>query len=364
MTVGRLLGLGSFPLVLAACGPDRPAPASAADSAPVVVTVVESYLTERDSALDIDSPAVWHGPDGQHWMLVTAKQGHLIRVADASNGTFIRDVGQLGDKPGEFNRPNGIAVVDDLLFVVERDNRRVQVLALPAFEPVGSYGAEDLGKPYGITIRRNGPGDYDTWISDNYELVEDQVPPDSALGRRVRQYRVFRSSEGLRVEPVRAFGDTTGPGVLRVVESLMADIALGRLLIAEELEGESQVKVYRLDGTFAGAAIPPRFFPHQAEGIALYACGNREGYWITTDQGTEVNTFHVFERASLSHLGSFRGPRTLNTDGIALTQAAVPGFPSGILFAVHDDGNVAAFDWSRVAEALGLRADCSQPSRH
>jgi 3-phytase len=80
---------------------------------------------------------------------------------------------------------------------------------------------------------------------------------------------------------------------------------------------------------------------------------------VATDQGTDVNTFHVFDRGTLGHLRSFRGRGVLNTDGVALTQAAFPGFAAGGFFAVHDDGNVAAFRWEEVAEPLGLRRDCA-----
>ena len=73
------------------------------------------------------------------------------------------------------------------------------------------------------------------------------------------------------------------------------------------------------------------------------------------------DTFHVFDRTSLAHLGSFRGNTTLNTDGIALTQRSYGDFPSGAFFAVHDDGNVAAFSWAAIADALKLRKDCPGP---
>jgi 3-phytase len=351
----QLLVIG-VPLVSLACrGPAERALAAV----PPPVTIAEAYLTRPDTTADIDSPAVWHGPAGQHWILVTAKATDVIRVVDASTGALVRDVGGEGKEPGRFDRPNGIAVADDFVFVVERDNRRVQVLTLPEFRPIGSYGGRELIKPYGITVRRHGPGDYDTWITDNYELSEGQIPPDSALGRRVKQFRVTVDSTVREAELVRSFGATSGPGVLRVVESLQADPPNGRLLIAEELEGRSQIKVYDLDGRFAGDTIPSRFFPHQAEGIALYWCGERDGYWIATDQGYDANTFHLFDRQSLAHRGSFRGPATLNTDGIALTQVAVPGFPAGFLVAVHDDANLSVFDWTAIGRALGLRTDCA-----
>jgi 3-phytase len=259
------------------------------------------------------------------------------------------------------DRPNGIAVVDDVVFVVERDNARVQVFALPDLESRGTYGDGDLVLPYGIAIVSEGSGSYSTYITDNYELSEDVVPPDSLLDERVRHYRVTVVEESVEAVLVGTFGDTEGDGVLRVVESIAADAVHDRLLVAEEQEGASMIKAYTLGGSFRGELIPEEFFPHQAEGIVLYACGD-QGYWVATDQGEAVNTFHVFDRLTLQHLGSFRGRGVLNTDGVALTQVAFPGFPTGAFFAVHDDGNVAAFRWQDVAGPLGLRSDCTPPA--
>jgi len=38
-------------------------------------------------------------------------------------------------------------------------------------------------------------------------------------------------------------------------------------------------------------------------------------------------------------------------------------FSTGAFYAVHDDGNVAAFSWTAIAGALGLRKDCMLPAR-
>lgn len=348
-------------IVLLGCSDRSADRVEAVPSAPASVEIRESWQTVRDTLLDIDSPAVWHGPGGEHWLLVTAKAGDVIRVHDASTGQLVRDVGVRGSGRGEYIRPNGVALHGDLLWVVERDGRRVQVLRLPEFTPLGVYGVGDLVKPYGVTVVQRADGVYRSWITDSYELVEDSVPPDSALGRRIREYEVRVDGTRATAQLVRTFGDTAGPGVLRVVESIMADAANDRLMIAEELEGRSQLKAYTLDGRFTGDTVPQRFFPNQAEGIVLYACGDTAGYWIATDQGKVVNTYHLFDRTTLAHVGSFGSPTILNTDGIALTQRAFPGFPAGALFAVHDDGGVAAISWATIAEAVGVRQDCMIP---
>jgi 3-phytase len=340
-------------LAIAGCA-GREAPEAAIPTVPVVFT------TARDTADDIDSPAVWHGQAGQHWLLATAKATDVIVIADAADGTLLSRFGSEGRALGQLDRPNGIAVADDLLWVVERDNRRVQVFELPSLESLGTFGDVDLRKPYGIAIAPQGDSRYTVWITDDYEFQEDVVPPDSLLGERVRQYDVAVGGGALQVTLVRTFGETSGPGVLHVVESVAVDPELGRLMIAEEREDNSALIVYDLEGRFADEMIGPEFFPNQAEGIVLYACADSGGYWISTDQGKTDNTFHVFDRATLEHAGSFRVDGVLNTDGVAITQRSFGAFPNGAFFAVHDDGSVAAVSWQSIAAALGLRSDCSE----
>jgi 3-phytase len=351
-------------LSLFACRREAAPPVDGATAARTdsVAALRESWMSARDTLDNIDSPAVWHGPEGEHWVLSTAKATDVLVVNDAATGALVRRLGAGGTGPGQMQRPNGIAITDDLAFVVERDNHRVQVFRLPGFEPLGTFGEKDLRLPYGIALYAEAPGRFVVYVTDNYEMPDESVPPDSLLGERVRQYRVTVGEPGLRAEPIRAFGDTSGPGVLKVVESIAVDLPNQRLLVAEELETGSHIKVYTPEGKFTGQIIGQGLFPNQAEGIILYACGDTAGYWIATDQAMTINTFHVFDRATLRHLGSFRGDSTLNTDGIALTQRGFANFPSGAFYAVHNDGNVAAFSWAAIADALGLRKDCGLPA--
>lgn len=341
-----------------AVGEQEGATPNASDSISTEVAVLEAvFETARDTLDNVDSAAVWHGPAGEHWLLATAKETDVILVTDAATGTILRRIGSEGTGPGEFDRPNGIAVIDNLMWVVERDNARVQIFSLPDFLPLGTFG-EELRTPYGIALLPQEGTEYLAFVSDNYEFEEDVIPADSLLSERVRRYRVSVGAGRVSALLEATFGDTSREGRLRVVESLAADPETGVLLIAEEEEGGSMIKVYSQEGSFSGRIIESSFFPNQAEGIVLYSCPNGEGYWVATDQGTVVNTFHIFHRTNLEHLGSFRGRTVLNTDGIALTQTGFPPFESGAFYAVHDDGSLAAFRWSDIAGALGLRSDC------
>jgi 3-phytase len=216
------------------------------------------------------------------------------------------------------------------------------------------FGANDLKKPYGISVVAAGDDQWDVFVTDAYETAFGGVPPDAELGERVKQFRLHRSTSAVTAHLVRSFGDTGGAGVLRVVESLEVDPAHARILIAEEEETATSIKVYGLDGRFTGRTVGRDLFRHQVEGIALRSCERDAGWWIVSDQGATRTEFHLLQRRSLEPMGAFVGATTANTDGIAIYQQPFSGFPQGALFAVDDDAGVNAFRWNDVARALDL----------
>ena len=330
--------------------------ADAADSVSVAV-VEESFVTRRHTLAIMDSPAIWAGHTGETWIVATGKLTSRLYVSDAATGAPVRTIGRRGSGLGEFRRPNGIAVSGDLLMVVERDNHRVQVLRLPDAKPVASFGEATLSRPYGIAVDNRGNGDLSVFVTDNYEAKNGRALADRDLGERVKRYRVAASNQGLVVTYLGAFGDTAGAGRLLGVESLAVDRDAGILLIADELAVD--VKVYRTDGSFTGQVLWGDVIRHEPEGIALYACGPTEGYWIVTDQHPVENRFLVFHRETFALVGVFTGAAVRNTDGIALVQRPVGSMSAGALYAAHKDRSIAAISWSRIAAALGLRSDCA-----
>ncbi|MCD9029426.1 phytase [Luteimonas sp. BDR2-5] len=337
---------------------DAAAGPAAEREVPVIAEAFVSALTPEDN---IDSPAAWTAPDGAVWVIATAKSTDRLVVYDGATGETRSAFGTAGTGPGQFRRPNGIAVVDDLAVVVERDNHRVQVLRLPDFSHVLTFAADDLVKPYGLWIDRVDDG-YLVYVTDSYDDGEDAngddiLPPFAALDRRVHRYALRPSGDGFAVEALGAFGDTTPEGALRVVESIWGDPANDRLLIAEEDESyANELKVYTLSGEYAGRTIGRDVIQAQAEGIMLKTCADGSGWWITTEQGKGRTVFHLFDRVSLDHVGAVAGGKVANTDGIWLHDAPSKTFPDGALYAVHDDQGIVAFDWRTLADALALPA--------
>src|SRR5690606_15253193 len=253
----RVLAASTLALALAACGAgqgsadaagtgtaaqaedaedraDRAREAARSDGVTAAAAVPEAFATPMTPGDNIDSVASWTGPDGKVLLLATAKSTHRLVVYDGATGALVRHVGERGAGPGQFDRPNGIAVADDLAFVVERDNHRVQVLRLPGMETVAEFGADVLQLPYGLWVNQVDGG-YEVYVTDAYMAGEDAegediLPPLAELDRRVHRFALAAAADGsgYRASHIAAFGDTTPEGALRVVESLWGDAANDR----------------------------------------------------------------------------------------------------------------------------------------
>jgi len=371
LTAALLLLAGCASQPMAGGAADRE-PDEGADHDPLLAktgvphrVVAEAFVTAATPEDNIDSPAAWTTKDGKVWLLATAKAGERLVIYDGDSGATLRTFGTAGQGPGQFKRANGIFVHRDLAFVVERDNHRVQVLALPSLRSLATFGDKDLVQPYGIWLQETQPGRLDVLVTDAYMAGEDAagedvVPPLADLGRRIQRYAVRVDGESVSAEHVGAFGDTGEAGAIRIPESVWGDPANDRLLVSEEDTATgTALREYDLDGKFRGRTIGLGLFKAQAEGIALWTCADGSGYWLATDQFKDRSLFHVFDRRTLQHLGAFAGRQVGNTDGVWLHQAGGARFPKGVFYAVHDDMAVGAFDWRDVAKALSLREDCS-----
>lgn len=360
-------------LLLAACGtqPSRERePDEAGKIEPLLsrhpevrhAVVAEAWISAPVPADNIDSPATWRDVDGTLKVVATAKSSDRLIVFAGGSGARLQSVGGPGRELGKLNRPNGIATIDDkYAFVVERDNKRVQMFALPDFTPLLAFGSDELQKPYGLWVRALD-GAYEVIVSDAYMAGkdargEDVLPPLRQLDHRFRRYSVRRAANGWTAELAGSFGDTEAAGAIRIPESVFGDVANNRLLIAEEdVAAGTRLREYTLDGKYAGRDVGADVYKAQAEGIALMRCKDGGGWWVASDQYEDRTVFHVFARDSLRLVGSFAGRETGLTDGVWMEERGDARFPHGAFFASHLDRSIAAFDWRDIATALQLPA--------
>jgi 3-phytase len=335
-------------------------------SLPAQARVAPVFATRAFAGSNVDSCAVWVAPPGGTSLLfVTEKDGDRVEVFDASTGAQYKPRPFLGGKangsgPDDFNRPNGVWVLyhvpvsggfADVLLVTDQENLRVKVLRLPELSYFGELGSGQVGRGYGIAWYQDG--------RDTFVYITDQEPP-AAFPGKIKKYRLRPQGAGLGADLVAATGSATGTPPLPRVESILADPFHDRLHLCGD-EGGDRVRLFRLDGTYTGTDYGEPQFEYDQEGINLYATGPGAGYLVISDQyrNGSPNQFEVFDRASLAPLGNFQSPSTAklitrNTDGAYLEQRPLPGFPNGAFYAVNDDVNCHAYDWTDVAQAMGL----------
>ena len=119
------------------------------------------------------------------WLLwVTAEQEPPYR--------FVRNWGQLGDQPGQFHDPTGIAATNDEVFVSDSRNGRIQV-----FSHRGEYrrsigepgdGSGQLGRPMNLTIHHG-----ELYVADYWH---DRISVFTLAGNFVRQIGESGSKPG------------------------------------------------------------------------------------------------------------------------------------------------------------------------
>ncbi len=318
-----------------------------------------------------DSLAAIRVGDAVH-VFATAKDGDVLHVFDGAAGRFIKNIGRTGAAPGEFRYPNGVAAAEHpvkldslaeadakggsrrvradasmtrpLIFVVERDNNRVQALWADTHQPAGIFGDDVLNRPYGVaTSWRDG-------VLHLY-VTDTEVAPE----KTVRVFRIALRGDRVHGELIHTFGAKDGPGVIAEAESIVVDDARDRVFLCDE--DSRDVKAYTRDGVFTGDVIAAGYIRGDAEGIVILpadaSADTQAGCIIVTDQQDLMTTWHVFDRQTYQHVAYFTGePLIARTDGICLFDARVGDFNAGLLYAVHNDAAVRAYPLDQIRRLI------------
>ncbi len=315
-------------------------------------TISATFQTLKKENAKLDSPAVWHGPDGENWLLVTANNSNRIYIYDANSGTELDIAAAANINIDIINQPNGISIVDNYLFITGRGDKKVHVSKLPEFRYIGSFGENILSEPFGISVSSDK-------INNQFFIFITDVkvkPVKSDYKSQVHKFSAKIDNDRIFTDLIRTFNSSVENGKLLDVESIIFDSGLNRIYIADESTKKRNVKVYQSNGDFLGKTIGDGIIKYEPEGIAIYTCGNYEGYLLVVDQHDEDNAVHVFNRKTLDWIDSFSIEKTKNTDGIYITQKQLPNFPMGALYIVNNDSNVTAVSWEELVGELNINS--------
>lgn len=179
----------------------------------------------------------WHGLDGGHRAI--GIDGDALVIHDLDSGESKR-FGKTGDGKGEFSHPSAIAVEDDLLFVLEQGNRRIQVLHLPDLESFGFFGEEQLRDPSALALYRIENASFYLYVADTFNNKGQQT--DIIL-----RYSVSRGVNTIHGLYLQSFGYTSANGWLENVRSLKVDQEKKQVLV----DAGGSVRAYTLEGDAA-----------------------------------------------------------------------------------------------------------------
>jgi hypothetical protein len=292
---------------------------------------------------NIDSIAFWEAPDpSKSLMFVTAKKNSLVEVwkfpfanneqPPMTHSTFSK------------SNVNGVVVDQDtnLLYVsIGAPASTTSVFKLPQLDFVTEIRKEgvNLRSEPNLALLKLRDGSKRIYISaDNIVYLHD-----AATGRYLGEFTPLRD-----------------------VETMVADNFYQAVYIPDEND-RSGIYAYGPDGSDYKRSGTNRFgsggiFEKDGEGIVVYihkidGQDTGRGLIIVADQRKPVTDFEFFDRKTWSHLGTLRIPGVANTDGIASTQQALPGYPLGLLAVVNDDSTVMGVGWDRIFEVIGLELE-------
>jgi 3-phytase len=327
---GLVCALASF-----ACSTEPPASQSGSAqiaAAPAATPLVPAVVTAAGN--NVDSPAIWLAPQREKSLVLLSEKGAgKLMVFEASRQAL------LVRRATQMTRPNGIAILSgatldgkpqDLAFVTDRDAHRVDVFTLPDLRQVGRF-AQDVRQPMGIGVHRTAEGAVFAFV----------VPKNGLQDNGVVRYRIEEKRGRITGTRDLAFA----PELTKDQESIWVDSDRQRVLVADETA--QLIQVYGLDGSHL-RDFGQGHFQAQVEGIVTVQCGDRS-YVIAADQ-LPVTEFEIFDAENYEHLGMVR-TAAKETDGIAVTGEALPGFPGG-LFVAHSDPDDSG---GRHAEYYDLR---------
>ena len=291
-------------------------------------TLPEEFHTFQTPQSNIDSISFWKNKDESiSHIYVTGKEDGAVHIYNANNGDFIGFVKKNGSALGGFQRPNGILVLQDILYVVERDAHKISVFSLPELIFQGSIGFNELQYPYGIT------GFVDSTDQSHKIFVTDNPNAGLPQANRIKHWKI-NYSENVQIKYLGLFGNQ----MFNKVETIACDKEFNRLLVAEEDGTINKIVSLALnDGRLESTPLDTFKFLYEPEGLALIPELN---IWIATDQSDDDNRFYIFDRKSLSLVDTIGLNGVTNTDGIAVGKIGKNWF----LYAVDDDRRVGSFN--------------------
>ncbi len=327
---------------------------------------VHPSLATESVTDDPDDPTIWVNPSDPSRSIIVgtnkvpAPKGAL--VVFGLDGKIRQTIANL-DRPNNVDIEYGLQLGGqpvDIAVTTERLKRRLRVYKI---EPEGTL--TDISSESGLNVFEGEQGENGAPMgislycrpSDKaiFAIVSPKEGPNDGY---LWQYRLSDDGTGkVKAEKVRRFGRYSGG---TEIEAVAVDDALGFVYYADEGDG---IHKYHADPDHPDAArelahFGKTDFKADREGIAIYAHSGGTGYILCTDQLDGNSQYRIYRREGTpahphdhSELLKSVGGGADGTDGIEATSAALgPLFPNGMVVAMNSGAkNFLVFRWEDFA---------------
>lgn len=276
------------------------------------------WKTICDNKLNLDSITHWNND-----ILVTSKDTHSVLCYDKDTGKFKYNIGKKGYDYDKFNRPNGITIIGDYLFVIERDNKRCQIFDMKQKKSIAFFGFKILKKPYGIT----GLIHKDQYI---LFITDDELDTIFKFNLKIYNNEIKKIKSSI-------FMELSGTSL----ESILIDNNNQRLLVANEKN--KKIKIFDYNGILIHEITD--IFEGDPEGITM-----TDNNYIFTDQTDNDTYFHIYDKKSIKYQYSYNNSLVTNTDGIH--------YDGEYLYAIDDDCSLVKL---QIPKSSGGSSSCLFP---
>lgn len=318
-------------------------------------TAQATVITEQVKH-DTDDPAIWINPTDPSKSLVigTDKDKDGALYAFDLSGKIVKRVGGI-QRPNNVDIAYGITLGGrkvDIAVTTERQANKIRIFSLPDLLPIDNGGIEVFAgeterDPMGIALYTR-PSDHAI-----FAIVGRKTGPADGY---LWQYQLADAGNGhIGAKLVRKFGKYSSK---KEIEAIAVDNELGYVYYSDEQVG---VRKYLADPAANQNEELVLFaqtgFSVDHEGIAIYKTGEKTGYLLVSNQGSQ--SFMVYPRegskgnANQYDLIAEIPVSAMETDGAdAVSVNLGAQYPEGIFVAMSTDKTFHFYDWRIIAAKI------------
>jgi 3-phytase len=261
----------------------------------------------------------------EYWLFILSQDSNKIFILNALSGKYIKSLGSHGDAIGQFDTPSDMSIYDDYLFILERDNHRIQIFSLPELKFVGIIGEVELTAPNcleTIKLRKDNKNYCCVYVGDNLDNKPSRNKCYFKFILELNESGIY-DTEVTRYEPKEK-------SQLGFIQSIKYDGVQDNLYIVDKLSKD--VKIFNFNDQYKSTILKNYFKGNPGE-INIIQNNIFIGDFSRLD-----NFFHIFSR-NFKHENTLVSDKTLKNECFCI----INHNNNLILYTADEDDEILAY---------------------